>query len=302
MRYIYLEQISKTERKINAIKSKYKVGKPNGVLESYSRLPFFKIHRFFLEADGRVIYYGDEGRCFLKMQDVGLYFYLNMIATENGVDSFSRVQLFNSDEIRNSIKDLLSKSSGDSRASKTIRDSFMRLKAAELIECDIDNSTSIESYHNIKIPHKHNTYKTKGFFRFYYVDIQKAIEKIKDGVIDLSTRDFLNLLGVYTVSSLIFYNEHGSNYLGNGIVTVDSFSVSRYANRIDFTFGLKLTGGVRKKGVKEYMDILEELGLMVSMGVNSKMYENRFTLYTFPKNIGQFYKIIEDIYEQMGEE
>ena len=74
MRHIYLEQISKTERKINAIKSKYKVGKPNGVLESYSRLPFFKIHRFFLEADGRVIYYGDEGRCFLKMQDVGCIF------------------------------------------------------------------------------------------------------------------------------------------------------------------------------------------------------------------------------------
>ena len=46
--------------------------------------------------------------------------------------------------------------------------------------------------------------------------------------------------------------------------------------------------------MKEYLDMLEELGLVVSMPID---YEgNRSYLYTFLKNVSQFFKIIDDIY------
>lgn len=288
-------KISKAERKIMAIKEKYGVGKPNGILENYKSLPFFKVRRFFLEADGRVIDMGNGELSFLKMQDVGLYFLLNMLAQEDGVRNNSYIMMADSDDIKRMIKMLLEKTKTDTHSANIIRDSFKKLMAAKLIDCDVSDNNK-QAYSNIKIPHEHEVYKAKGFFKFYYTDVNKAIEKIASGDKKLSVKDFLNLLGVYMVSSLVFFSERETNYLGNGVVTIDYSAPSKYANRIDFTFGLKLSGGVRKKGVKEYMEILEDLGLIVSMNIDTDVYQYKSTLYTFPKNIKQFYKIIEDIY------
>lgn len=293
-----MAKISKAERKIMAIKEKYGVGKPNGVLEDYKRLPFFKVRRFILEADGRLLQLDNGKVAFLSMHDVGLYFILNMLAKEDGIHNSSRIIMADSDDIKRMIKNILGKSKTDVHSSRLIRSSFLKLSAAKLINCDISGKDNKQVYRNIKIPHEQESYHTKGFFKFYYVDTMKAIEKIKDSNKKLSVKDFLNLLGVYMVSSLVFFSERETNYLGNGVVTIDYAAPSKYANRIDFTFGLKLSGGVRKKGVKEYMEFLEDLGLVVSMNIDTEMYQRqcKCTLYTFSKNIKQFYKIIEDIY------
>ena len=82
--------------------------------------------------------------------------------------------------------------------------------------------------------------------------------------------------------------------LKNGIVTVSTMASTRYANRIDFTFGLKLTGSVRKKGIQEYMDILEELGVIVSTPIRENGI--KFVIYTFPRNFEQLKTVIRHLY------
>ena len=290
---------SRADRRFNAIKKKYNVGRPGGVLASYDKLPYFKIHRFILNADEKRITLPDGTDTYLKMHDVGLYFILNMLAKEDGVNNKSHLVMLNSEDVKNVIKNMLEKSQTDTHSSKIIRESFEKLAAIKLIDCDIQEKNKSKVYQNISIPHEHEKYKAKGYFKFYYVDIIRAIEKINSDKNKLAVKDFLNLMGVYLVSSLVFFSENETDYLGNGVLSVDAYAPSKYANRIDFTFGLKITGGIRKKGIREYMDMLDSLCLMVSMNMDNIRHNEMITLYTFPRNINQFHEIIEDRYEYL---
>lgn len=286
----FLEKSSVAKRKKDAIRSKYGIAKSCDDIRDYTEEQFFKVYRYILEADTPI---GSNIRG-LKMVDVGLYFLLNSISREVKDQKCARIMLGDSETIKNNIMDIMGKKSKDTRSSQYIRESFKRLVDLSLIKADRVSEKKFDVYKNIKIPYTHDKYTKNGFFKFYIVDISNFMDKIKESNIELSIREFLELLGVYTVSFLTFYSEKSTSYLGNGVVTLDYTMPTKYANRIDFTFGLKLTGGIRKKGMKEYLDMLEELGLVVTMPID---YEgNRSHLYTFLKNVSQFFKIIDDIY------
>lgn len=286
----FLEKSSVAKRKKDAIRNKYGIAGNGDDIRDYTDEQFFKVYRYILEADTPI---GSNIRG-LKMADVGLYFLLNLISREVKDQKCARIMLGDSETIKNNIMDIMGKKSKDTRSSQYIRESFKRLADLSLIKADIVSEKKFDVYKNIKIPYTHDKYTKNGFFMFYIVDISNFMDKIKESNIELSIREFLELLGVYTVSFLTFYSEKSTSYLGNGVVTLDYTMPTKYANRIDFTFGLKLTGGIRKKGMKEYLDMLEELGLVVSMPID---YEgNRSHLYTFLKNVSQFFKIIDDIY------
>lgn len=290
--YHFLEKSSVAKRKKDAIRSKYGIDENAKDIRDYTDEQFFKIYRYILEADTPI---GSNIKG-LKMTDVGLYFLLNSISREVKDQKCARIMLGDSETIRNNIMDIMGKKSKDTRSSQYIRESFKRLADLSLIKADRVPEKKFYVYKDIKIPYTHDKYTKNGFFKFYIVDMSDFMDKIKNSNVELSIREFLELLGVYTVSFLTFYSEKSTSYLGNGVVTLDYTMPTKYANRIDFTFGLKLTGGIRKKGMKEYLDMLEELGLVVSMPID---YEgNRSHLYTFFKNVSQFFKIIDDIYEK----
>lgn len=288
----FLEKSSVAKRKKDAIRNKYGIAGNADDIRDYTDEQFFKVYRYILETDTPI---GSNIRG-LKMADIGLYFLLNSISREVKDQKCARIMLGDSETIKNNIMDIMGKKSKDTRSSQYIRESFKRLADLSLIRADIVPEKNFDVYKNIKIPYTHDKYTKNGFFKFYIVDMSDFMDKIKDSNIELSIREFLELLGVYTVSFLTFYSEKSTPYLGNGVVTLDYTMPTKYANRIDFTFGLKLTGGIRKKGMKEYLDMLEELGLVVSTPID---YEgNRSYVYTFLKNVSQFFKIIDDIYEK----
>ena len=180
---------SRADRRFNAIKKKYNVGRPGGVLASYDKLPYFKIHRFILNADEKRITLPDGTDTYLKMHDVGLYFILNMLAKEDGVNNKSHLVMLNSEDVKNIIKNMLEKSQTDTHSSKIIRESFEKLAAIKLIDCDIQEKNKSKVYQNISIPHEHEKYKAKGYFKFYYVDIIRAIEKINSDSMKTACKD-----------------------------------------------------------------------------------------------------------------
>lgn len=238
-----MEKSSVAKRKKDAIRNKYGIAGNADDIRDYTDEQFFKVYRYILETDTPI---GSNIRG-LKMADIGLYFLLNSISREVKDQKCARIMLGDSETIKNNIMDIMGKKSKDTRSSQYIRESFKRLADLSLIRADIVPEKNFDVYKNIKIPYTHDKYTKNGFFKFYIVDMSDFMDKIKDSNIELSIREFLELLGVYTVSFLTFYSEKSTPYLGNGVVTLDYTMPTKYANRIDFTFGLKLTGGIRKK-------------------------------------------------------
>lgn len=297
--YLATKKISRADRKVNALRSKYRVDEDDGLNIDYdSSQTFFRLHRFILDADRTPV---GKDMVIMKMSDVGLYLLLNFIAEEISKNNGAKIAIFNSEHIKTVIKKLLGKSRTDSGSSNRINESFYRLEKLGLIKCNVTEGGKTKAvYEDITIPFSHDTLTKSGFFKFYNRDIHTLLDNVKNGSKTFAVKEFLELLGVYTISCLTFYKDvkkfdKSKVPLNNGIVTVSDVATTRYANRIDFTFGLKLAGGVRKKGIKEYMDILEKLGVIVSTSIQES--DVPFTIYTFPKNFKQLEVIIRDLYK-----
>lgn len=285
-----MAKVTLADRKISGIKMKYGIPENKEDIRDYTNEMFFKVYRYILESDTPI---GSKIQG-LKMADVGLYFLLNLVSSEIKEDKCARILLGDSETVKSSIMDIVGRKSKNTRSSQYIRECFKRLLDLSLIKADVVHENKFDVYKNIEISYDDEKHKKKGFFKFYHVDVAKIIDETRSNNRGLSVREFLELLGVYTVSLLTFYSEKPVQYLGNGVVTLDYTMPTKYANRIDFTFGLKLTGGIRKKGMKEYMDMLDELGAVVSTMID---YEDKKAyIYTFPKNVHQFFEIVRDIY------
>lgn len=282
-------------KKIEGIKKLYGIGKPDGLNTNYEGMTFFRLHRFILDADRKPV--GEE-KTVLKMADVGLYLLLMFFSKEmlyNGKDG-AKLPAFDSELIKVIIKDTTKKKVMDSRSAKVIKTSFHKLNELGLIKCTTIKNDKTEIYKDIEVPFTHDDFTTGGFFKFYNIDMDTLLANIKTGNRKFGVKEFLELLGVYAVSCLIFYKDSKKDKpLNNGIVTVAQTPTRRYANRIDYTFGLKLSGGARKKGVREYMDILDEMGVMITTTIQED--DKVFSVYTFPKNFEQLEKVIKDAYK-----
>ncbi|PAY51962.1 hypothetical protein [Ligilactobacillus salivarius] len=292
------KNMSRADKKIKALESKYHVGEKGGLRTKYTKHSFFRLYRFILDADRTPI--GEDG-IILKMADVGLYLLLNFMAEDISPNDGAKIAILNSEHIKMLIKELLNKTRTDSTSSNRIKESFYRLEKLGLIKCNIRQTARTTFYEDITIPFKNDQLNSRdGFFKFPNFDMHTLLTNIKNGDRKFGVKEFLELLGVYTVACLTFYKEYDSKTdkseipLKNGIVTVSTMASTRYANRIDFTFGLKLTGSVRKKGIQEYMDILEELGVIVSTPIRENGI--KFIIYTFPRNFGQLKTVIRHLY------